>query len=227
MDPAATALDFLLVSNNHETLMAVTGGLEQIGVRLNFAPSCEGGRDYIARHKVDGVIVDLDVPGAQAFILFIRQSISNRNAVVFACLPRGNTSPAAVVPGATSILPRPLTSENVASQILAVRNSMLGERRRFFRYRVSFPVRLRSDSGEQRVMMTSLGEGGMAAYAVKPIERFGLIEFEFDLPSGTSIAGKGSIAWANDEGMLGIKFLFLRDHGEETLQNWCRQQASS
>ena len=224
---ATAALEFLLISNDHHTLTVVADGLQQIGMRFNFVPTSEGGRDFIDRHKVDGIIVDLDVPGAQELILSVRHGGSNRDAVIFACLPRSGRSPVAIVPGATFLLTRPLTPEGVVSQVSAARHSMLGERRRFFRYRVALPVRLRSDGEEQRVLMTSLGEGGMAACTAKPIERFGMIEFAFDLPSGGSVAGKGSIVWTNSEGMLGIKFLFFRDQGEESLQEWCRQRQSS
>jgi hypothetical protein len=223
---ASSALEFLLVSNNHHTLTAVAGGLEQAGIHFNFAPTSEAGRAYVGRHKVDGIIVDLDVPGAHELILFIRQSGSNRGIAVFACLPRGNASPVAVVPGATALIPQPLTSENVASIVSTARDTLSREQRRFFRYRVDLPVHVRSDGGEQRGMMTTLGEGGMALFTVEPIARSRMIEFAFNLPSGDTIAGKGSVVWANDELLHGVKFVFLRAPAEESLQKWCRQQSS-
>ena len=85
---ATAALEFLLISNDHHTLTVVADGLQQIGMRFNFAPTSEGGRDFIDRHKVDGIIVDLDVPGAQELILSVRHGASNRDAAIFACLPR-------------------------------------------------------------------------------------------------------------------------------------------
>jgi hypothetical protein len=162
MEPT-TALDLLLVSNSHHTLAAVTGGLKEIDATLNFASSSEAARDHIARRRVDGIIVDLDLPGAQDLILSIRKGVSNRGAVVFAA---GGT--------------------------------------------------------EEQAMMTILSEGGMAAYCVKPLEHAGTIDFNFDLPTGDTITGKGSVAWANNEGMFGIKFQFLRGEGEEMLQRWLR-----
>ena len=222
-----TALDFLLISNNYETLTAVAGGLKQIGASFDFVPTSEAGRDFIGRRKVDGIIVDLDVPGAQDLILSIRLGMSNRGAVVFACLPRVNKSPVAVATGTTFLLPQPLTPESVASQVSAARNSMLQHRRRFFRYPLSLPVHLTSNGAEQRAMMTNLSEGGMAVYIVKLDEHPRMIEFGFELPSGDSVAGKGSIAWANNEGMLGIKFLLLYGREEEILQKWVRERQSS
>jgi PilZ domain len=220
---AKTGLQFLLVSNNYHTLTAVADGLQQIGAGFDFVPTIEAGRDYIERRHLDGIIVDLDVSGAQDLILFVRQGTSNRSAVVFACLPSGNQSPVAIVTGATVLLPRPVTSESIACNVLAARSSMVQQRRRFFRCPLSLPVRLTSNGAEQRAIMTNLSEGGMAVYVVKPVEHAGMIEFVFQLPSGDSIAGKGSIAWANHDGMLGIKFQFLRARGEEILQKWLRE----
>jgi hypothetical protein len=221
---ATPALEFLLISNNHLTLAAVADGLEQVGIRLNFATTSDAGRDYIGRRKLDGIIVDLDVPGAGDLILSIRQGGSNRGTRVFACLPRGNGSPVTVVPGANVILPQPISPESVVSLVSACRTAILMERRRFFRYRVDVPVHLTVNGQEQRGMMTTLSEGGMAVYTAEPIGREGLVGFTFELPSGGPVSGKGSVAWANNEGMVGVKFIFLRDPSEQVLQNWCRHQ---
>ncbi|MDE3109757.1 MAG: PilZ domain-containing protein [Acidobacteriota bacterium] len=221
---ATPVLEFLLVSNNHHTLAAVTDGLEQIGIKFNFAATSEAGQEYMGRCKVDGVIVDLELPGAQELIHSIRRGNSNPDAAVFVCLPREAQSPVAVVPGANVLLPQPLTAESVAMHVSAARSTILGERRRFFRCQVKIPLHLASGAGEQRGMVTSLGEGGMAAYTVSAVARGESVQFEFTLPSGDSIEGKGSVVWANNERMIGAKFIFLRGASEEKLQGWLRQQ---
>jgi DNA-binding response OmpR family regulator len=218
-----TALDFLLVSNNYQTLTAVADGLQRIGASFDFVPTTEAGRDFIGRRKVDGIIVDLDLPGAQDLIHSIRQGLSNQNAVVFACLPGGTKSPAAAVTGATFFLQHPLTPESVASRVSAAQGSMLQERRRYFRYPLSLAVRVTSNGVEQRAMMTNLSEAGMALRTTKAVQRPEIVEFVFKLPSGDSIAGKGMIAWANSEGMAGVKFQILRDDGQQILQKWLQE----
>ena len=75
-------------------------------------------------------------------------------------------------------------------------------------------------------MMTNLSEGGMAVCTVTPIEYRGMIEFSFELPSKVTITGKGSVAWANSDGMLGIKFQVLRGNGEGVLQEWLQEHQS-
>jgi hypothetical protein len=224
---ANAALEFLLVSNNYHTLTAVSGGLKQIGVSFDFTSTSEAGREYIRRRRVDGVIVDLRVRGGHDLINSIRQGISNRGAVVFACLPSGESSPVAVVTGATYLLPDPLTPDSVANRVSIARSAMLCERRRYFRYPLSLSVHLTMNGVERRAMVSNLSEGGMAVYSARPVERLTTVEFAFELPSGHSIAGKGSIAWANSQSALGIKFVSLRGQGEEILHKWLRERPAS
>jgi len=221
------SVEFLLVSDNYQTFTAVAEGLQRAGASFYFARTIEDGRDYVGRRKVEGIIVDLDVPGARDLILFVRESTLNRSAVVFACLPAGQNSPVAFVTGATFFLPHSLTPEVVAARASALRDIMLRERRRFFRYTVSLPVYISSSGSEQRAVMTSLSEGGMAVHTVKPVKYPAVIELAFDLPSGERIAGRGSVAWANNEGMVGVQFQGLRDHGTEILQKWLQALPSS
>jgi len=221
------SVEFLLVSDNFQTFTAVAEGLHQVGASYYFARTSEDGRDYLSRRKVQGIIVDLDVPDARELILYLRQSTLNRNAVVFACLPSGQDSPVAFVTGANYFLPHSLTPEVVAARASAVQDILLRERRRFFRYTVSLPVHVSSSGTEQRAVMTSLSEGGMAVHTVKPVKYPAMIELVFDLPSGERITGHGSVAWANNEGMVGVQFQVLRDHGAAILHKWLLAQPSS
>ena len=141
---------------------------------------------------------------------------------------RSRLSLVAALVVATGCLAGPrYTPETVASLVSAARTSMLGERRRYFRYPVDLPIRLVDGAGEQRGKMTSLSEGGMAVYTVTSIGRTQAFQFEFRLPCGDLVAGRGTVVWANGEGMIGAKFIFLRGEGEENLRKWLVQQPRS
>ena len=215
-----TSLEFLLVSSNYETLSAVSGGLKEWGAAFGFAPSAESARDYIGRRKVDGIFVDLDVPGSRDLILSIRQGVANRDAVVFACVPPSKESPVALVSGASYLLQKPLTVDAVLSHLTVAQGVMYRERRRFFRYAANIPVFVTTDGADQRAMVTNIGEGGMAVRVIKPLSCPMMIDFHFELPSGPRIAGKGLVAWAHNEGMVGVKFQLLRGEGKIHLQKW-------
>jgi response regulator RpfG family c-di-GMP phosphodiesterase len=217
---SSTTLEFLLVSENYQTLTAVSQAIKQIGASLGFAPAADSAHEYLQRRKVDGIFVDMEVSGAENLIASIRQGMSNRHAVVFACVPSPTASPVVFVTGATFLLQKPLTMESVAANLNAAQEMMAREKRQYFRLPVNLPVFLMADGVEQRAMMTNLSEGGMALRLVKPLAHRSIVEFTFELSSGATIRGKGLTAWANNDGMIGLKFQFLRGDGASRLQEW-------
>ena len=221
--------EFLLVSNNYKTFSAVTEGIRQFGASLGFVSAADLAREYIGRRKLDAIFVDLEVPGALELIRSIRQGSSNRLAVIFACFQETKESIITIVPGADFLLGNPLTPGSVATQTEAARDAMARERRRYFRHRLNIAVFLKAEEMEQHTRMTNLGEGGMAVRFVEPVAPFSVIEFAFELPLGQMLTGKGIVAWANSEGMAGIKFQFFRGKGQDDLQTWLwnRERISS
>lgn len=220
MTASSTTLEFLLVCENYHTLTAISQAIKQIGGNLGFAPATDSAHEYLQRRKVDGIFVDMEVSGAQNLITCIRQGMSNRNSVVFACVPSPTASPIVFVTGATFLLQKPLTMESVVASLNAAQEMMAREKRQYFRLPVNLPVFLVAGGVEQRAKMTNLSEGGMALRLGKPLEHRSIVEFTFELSSGATIRGKGLTAWANNDGLIGVKFQFLHGDGASRLQEW-------
>src|SRR5262249_28500517 len=104
--PAQTrpALEFLVVSGDESLLQLVAEGVESVRGRLNCASTAATARDYIARRRVDGIVVDMKLSGALEVLGQIRASSANRSAVVFACLGSGPETQSAVQAGANFAL---------------------------------------------------------------------------------------------------------------------------
>jgi CheY-like chemotaxis protein len=219
-----TALEFLLLSRDYKTLTAVSGGLKPLGAALNFVPALDSARNYLERRKIDGVFVDLEVPGALELIYTIRQGSSNRDAVIFACVRSAQEASEMLGAGANAIVHKPLTAETVASHVTAAKDAMARERRRYFRHAVSLPVSLTVAGTEHRAVITNLSEGGMAVRAVKPLEHSSLVDFTFELSPGPTISGRGQVTWVTGEGMLGVAFHYLRGQGTDDFQSWLTER---
>jgi response regulator RpfG family c-di-GMP phosphodiesterase len=219
-----TTFEFLLVSTDYQTLTAVAGALKQIDANLGFVPTVEAARDYVGRRKIDGIFVDMEIPGAVDLINFIRQSSCNRHAMVFGCRGTGIESPETLEARVNFLLQKPLSEEVVLSHVTSAREVMARERRRYFRHPVSLPVSLSGNGMEQRARMTNLSEGGMAVHTVKPVEFHSVIDFAFELAIGAAVSGKGLITWVNSEGMIGVAFQFLRGKGRDHLLTWITER---
>src|SRR2546421_4903095 len=71
-------LELLVVSNDYATLKMLVRACQEFGSRLDSTPSLTSANDFLRRRKIDGIIIDLQVPGALEFIATVRNSNSNR-----------------------------------------------------------------------------------------------------------------------------------------------------
>ena len=69
------------------------------------APSPASAQEYIARRKLDGIIVDLRVSGALELIEAVRRGSSNKFSVVFACVTSSSEATRALSAGANFVMP--------------------------------------------------------------------------------------------------------------------------
>jgi response regulator RpfG family c-di-GMP phosphodiesterase len=217
-------LAFVLVSSDYATMNAVSGGLRKYGAKFILVPTAEAARDCLKRRKIDGVFVDLEVPGALGVMEGIRKGTSNNKAVIFACVTDAKEYTHALSVGANFLIKKPLREDSVALHITIAKELLERERRRYFRHAVNFPVLLKDGDVEQYARMTDLSEGGMAARLSKPLKHSSVIDFAFDLSFGASISGKGQVAWINSEGQAGILLQILHGKGREHLDAWLTAQ---
>jgi len=217
-------LEFVLVSGDYATMNAVFGGVKKYGAKFILVPTAEAARDCLTRRKIDGVFVDLEVPGALGVMESIRKGSSNAKAVIFACVLHAREYTDALSAGANFLLRKPLNEDSIALHITIAKELLERERRRYFRHAVNLPVILHDGEMEQHARMTNLSEGGMAVRTAKALKHTSLVNFEFDLPVAASVTGRGQVAWTNTEGMAGIILQNFRGTGREHLEAWLKAQ---
>jgi len=223
-------LEFLVVCNDSLVFKAITEAISAVNGRLNCAANIVSARDYIARRKIDGIVIDMTLPGTLDLIDRVRRGSSNKFSVIFACLGPNMEPQFVVRAGANFIVTRPTDISQIERMFRVAASMMAAEKRRFFRYPLMVPVQLRI--GEQALdgTMANLSEGGMAIWCLQDLARESTIQFSFELPFGGLIQGHGEIAWATAEGTFGIKFHILQDQAYTHLSGWlarCNQLPES
>jgi len=222
--PRPLELEFVLVSSDYATMNAVSGGVKKYGAKFILVPTAEAARDCLNRRRIDGVFVDLEVPGALGVMESIRKGSSNPKAVIFACVVHAREYTDALSAGANFLLRKPLNEDSIALHITIAKELLEPERRRYFRHAVNLPVVLNDGEVEQHARMTNLSEGGMAVRTAKALKHTSVIDFAFDLSPGASVTGKGQVAWTNTEGIAGIILQSFHLMGREHLEAWLRAQ---
>jgi DNA-binding response OmpR family regulator len=222
--PTPLELEFVLVSSDYPTMNAVSAGVKKYGAKFILVPTAEAARDCLNRRKIDGVFVDVEVPGALGVIEAIRRGTSNNKAVIFACLADAKENTRTLSAGANFLLRKPLNEESVALHITIAKELLERERRRYFRHALNIPVVLKDGEVEEHARMTNLSEGGMAVRTAKTLRHTAVIDFMFELPLGGMVSGKGQVAWVNTERMAGIVLQTFRGMAREHLGLWLTAQ---
>jgi len=227
--PPPLPLEFALVSSDYAAVTAISRGVKKYGAKSSLSPGGDSARDSLRRRKVDGVFVDMEAPGALQLIMDIRKGTSNSKSVIFACVRSSKESTVTLSAGANFLLIKPLTAEGVALHLTIAKEMMEREHRLYFRHPVNLPVLLKDADGDQRARMANLSEGGIAVRATRALKHSSMIDFEFELPFGATVSGRGQVAWTNQEGMSGILVHSFHGKGREQLEAWLnsRDQLSS
>jgi hypothetical protein len=227
--PPPLPLEFALVSSDYAAVTAISRGVKKYGAKSSLSPGGDSARDSLRRRKVDGVFVDMEAPGALQLIMDIRKGTSNSKSVIFACVQSSKESTVTLSAGANFLLIKPLTADGVALHLTIAKEMMEREHRRYFRHPVNLPVLLKDADGDQRARMANLSEGGIAVRATRALKHSSIIDFEFELPFGATVSGRGQVAWTNQEGMSGILVHSFHGKGREQLEGWLnsREQLSS
>lgn len=105
--------------------------------------------------------------------------------------------------------------------------TIIEERQKIFRARVSVPVTLKSARGKEiQVTAVNLSTGGMGLdEVIDPVAFAGLLDVSFRLPdSETVMQAKGRLVWADVGGRAGLRFVVVEPRLFEQLQHWTNRK---
>src|SRR5690348_15381118 len=162
--PVATpieTLEILLVSPESGTATTVHAGVSKMGGAAESAESAGAACEFVAAHKIDGVILDLEIRSALDVIRHMRQT-KNARAFAFVCVNNDAEEAVALKGGANAILTKPLTAETVASRLHSFRSIIVSERRRYQRHDVLFPATIVLAGNTYQGIVENISQGGMA-----------------------------------------------------------------
>ena len=213
-------LEFALVSSDYNAVTMVSKAVKRFEAKVLLLPTTNDARNTLGRKKIDGLFVDMDVPGTLDLIESTRKGTSNSKAVIFAFGGNPREAGQVLATGANFFLRKPLTEEAVVLHIQTSKDLLKRERRRFFRHDVNLNAILHDGTTEQPGRITNLSGGGMAVRTVRPLRQGATVDFRFELTPGMPVSGKGQVAWMNSDGMAGIVLQMLRGKGKEILDTW-------
>src|SRR6478736_5052532 len=215
-DTSAVMLEFLLVSSESSTQTAVQTALKDVGGAVECKSSSDAACDFIKTHKIDSVILDVDIKSALEVIAHMRQS-KNARAFAFVCVSNEAESAVALKCGANALLTKPLEVKSIFSTVSSFRSIIASERRRYQRHDVTVPVVIGFNENTYQGIVENISQGGMAVRLPCLLPNSSLVEFSFDLESGMTIDGCAQVRWANGAVVVGMEFRDLPVKSKEAL----------
>lgn len=217
-----------MVSRDPEVIRILRPALEKLAIEVEVCRGADSGSEILASEKFDAVIIDCDdLHGGLGVLEILRRTTSNRTAVAFAILNGHTSTREAFQMGANFVLQKPITPLNASRCFGAAISQMARERRRYFRHAVEMQVTLVFGEGQEfKATATNLSEGGMAVFSRGKLPKGSLSKVVFRLPGGESpLEPKAQIAWLDDSGRLGLRFIDVPARTQEQLDRWLTEPA--
>jgi len=178
------------------------------------------------KSKVDALIVDCDLHGSTQFLHDL-QCGNKRTATVPLVIMGGPRSQRSVnETGALFAFEKPISVEQAVRTLSAARNMILDGRLRYHRAGLDVPVLIEGKGqAKKNAFLVNLSQGGMQIHSDDTVEAAKPMSVSFALPGEKrTLKALAEIAWQDQRGNLGLRFVKVAPIQQRRLQLWLAQQ---
>jgi hypothetical protein len=177
------------------------------------------------KSKIDALIVDCDLNGSSQFLREL-QSEEKQRAVPLVIMGGPRCVQTLDETGALFAFEKPISVEQAVRTLSAARSMILDGRLRYHRAGLEVPVALNCKGRKPMdAFLVNLSQGGMQIHTKDPVEAAKAMQVSFELPGArSSLKARAEIAWQDQRGNMGVRFVKLARQQQRTLQLWLAQQ---
>jgi DNA-binding response OmpR family regulator len=216
-------LTCLLLTSDPALLEIMRASFSAARVDLELRTDAASAIELSARRHLDGFVIDRDdVSGGREVLPRIRSSGSNQKSVVFLIVKYTTGVDAEFKAGADFALAKPVQDTVLRSFLDIAVGRMEREHRRYFRHKLSVPIRLFCNTGESFAgKIMNVSEGGLALAPFGPAPVQGVVTVQFDLPSAElqTFKAKAEVVW-NDAHAVGLRFVRIAPECRANFAAW-------
>jgi Tfp pilus assembly protein PilZ len=219
-------LESIVVSSDWQSISVLGSVMGSLRIGISIDPETDSARARLSKAKYDAIIVDSDVEGAANFLRSLRNNPYNKKTVPLAISNKSVTAHDLSLLGARFVFEKPIEVEQAVRMLSAARNLMLRGRLRYYRQSLYSHVTLQVGQ-KQRVQatLTNLSQGGIGIQTSDPLEVTGPIRMVFELPGmERPLETRGEVAWSDNQGNVGIRFLEMTEKLERELEQWLAER---
>jgi DNA-binding NtrC family response regulator len=194
----------------------------RIDVEVETDPSVAWTR--LNKSKVDAVIVDCDLGGADRFLRNLRAGTDQDSKPVVVISGSGEHSRLQAA-GGEFVAQKPISVEQAVHTFSAARNLILKARLRYYRQSLDTPISITDTKEQINASLLNLSQSGIRVRLKHPHALRGDVGVHFLLP-GTQLAldARGEVAWTDARGNAGIRLVNLTEPAKRDLRLWLERQ---
>lgn len=185
----------------------------------------------LTNSKVDALIVDCDLNGTGQFFRELQREAPRASTVPLVIMGKAQGRPNMESTGAMFAFDKPISVEQAVRTLSAARNMILDGRLRYHRAGLDLPVTLTARNRKRvEAELINLSQGGLQVRVneLRVNEQWNaneLVRASFALP-GTKCGVKADVevAWSDDRGNVGIRFVKIAAQTQHSLRLWLAQQ---
>lgn len=180
----------------------------------------------LTKSKVDALIVDCDLNGSGQFFRELQRETSRASSVPLVIMGNTHGAQDMQTSGAMFAFSKPISVEQAVHTLSAARNLILDGRLRYHRAGLEVPVSLAGTSKKKAsAQLINLSQGGLQVRVKDGIDATAASRVRFDLPgSKKSVSAEVEVAWSDNRGNLGIRFVKMAPQVRQSLRLWLAQQ---
>jgi CheY-like chemotaxis protein len=180
----------------------------------------------LTKSKIDALIVDCDLNGSAQFLQNLQRTERRSNTVPLVIMGGPHCNQRLDDTGALFAFEKPISVEQAVRTLSAARSMILDGRLRYHRAGLEVPVSLNC-KGQKRAEghLVNVSQGGIQIHTEGFVESKRNLQVSFELPGARSaLKAQAEIAWSDQQGNVGIRFVKIAPREQRTLQLWLAQQ---
>jgi CheY-like chemotaxis protein len=212
-------LETLIVSRDWQEISVLECILNSLNIGVSVHRDVVSAQMKLSKAKIDALILDRDLSGTEHLV---SQLPANGSSLPCILISRSADQHNLAASGATFFFEKPISVEQAVKTLSATRNLMLTERIRYHRHELNVPVDLRCGKRKRiQAELMNLSYGGLGIRATQTIDAQGPLSVRFKVPGlERVVAAQGELAWADDRGHAGIRFLQVPPDLQQCVQQW-------
>jgi len=183
------------------------------------------------KSKVDALVVDCDLPGSAQFLRDLQRrdlqkSDKRPSTVPLVIMGAPHSQPSVNDTGALFAFEKPISVEQAVRTLSAARNLILDGRLRYHRAGLDVPVLIEGKGqSAKNAFLVNLSQGGMQIHSDAAVDADKPFSISFTLPSvKRALKAQAEIAWQDQRGNVGLRFVKMAPVQQRKLQLWLAQQ---